>query len=145
MTISKVEYGEQEIAKPSNRKISAILLLGGFQVFGKQGNNITGEFTPTLKLLFLFLLLNSIKGGKGTTSQRLEETFWFDMSKTSAANNRSVNIRKLRLLASKIGDITIVHKNGYWFLELGTNVTCDYYHISALLEDLKIGNRKICL
>ena len=55
MTISKVEYGEQEIAKPSNRKISAILLLGGFQVFDKQGNNITGEFTPTLKLLFLFL------------------------------------------------------------------------------------------
>ena len=47
MTISKVEYGEQEIAKPSNRKISAILLLGGFQVFDKQGNNITGEFTPT--------------------------------------------------------------------------------------------------
>jgi hypothetical protein len=36
-----VEYGEQEIAKPSNRKISAILLLGGFQVFD---NNFTGHF-----------------------------------------------------------------------------------------------------
>ncbi len=111
MTISKVEYGEQEIAKPSNRKISAILLLGGFQVFDKQGNNITGEFTPTLKLLFLFLLLNSIKGGKGTTSQRLEETFWFDMSKTSAANNRRVNIRKLRLILETVGEVQIVNKN----------------------------------
>ena len=124
---------------------STIFLVGGFQVFDSLGQDITGDFTPTLKHLFLFLLLNSIKNEKGVTSQRLDETFWFDMSKTSAANNRSVNIRKLRLLASKIGDITIVHKNGYWFLELGTNVTCDYYHISALLEDLKIGNRKICL
>ena len=85
------------------RKISAILLLGGFQVFDKQGNNITGEFTPTLKLLFLFLLLNSIKGGKGTTSQRLEETFWFDMSKTSAVTTVRVNIRKLRLILETVG------------------------------------------
>ncbi len=37
MTISKVEYGEQEIAKPSNRKISAILLLGGFRSLINKG------------------------------------------------------------------------------------------------------------
>ena len=116
---------------------STVFLVGGFQVFDSLGQDITGNFTPTLKQLFLFLLLNSIKNEKGVTSQRLDETFWFDMSKASAANNRSVNIRKLRLLASKIGDITIVHKNGYWFLKLGTNVTCDYYHISALLKELK--------
>lgn len=139
----KLEHIPLEITTQKiNRKEvkSTIFLVGGFQVFDSLGQDITGDFTPTLKHLFLFLLLNSIKNEKGVTSQRLDETFWFDMSKTSAANNRSVNIRKLRLLASKIGDITIVHKNGYWFLELGTNVTCDYYHISALLEDLK--NRK---
>ena len=140
MTISKVEYGEQEIAKPSNRKISAILLLGGFQVFDKQGNNITGEFTPTLKLLFLFLLLNSIKGGKGTTSQRLEETFWFDMSKTSAANNRRVNIRKLRLILETVGEVQIVNKNDYWYIDMGKDTLCDYHQVCQILNAFEFYN-----
>lgn len=140
MTISKVEYGEQEIAKPSNRKISAILLLGGFQVFDKQGNNITGEFTPTLKLLFLFLLLNSIKGGKGTTSQRLEETFWFDMSKTSAANNRRVNIRKLRLILETVGEVRIVNKNDYWYIDMGKDTLCDYHQVCKILNAFEFYN-----
>ena len=140
MTISKVEYGEQEIAKPSNRKISAILLLGGFQVFDKQGNNITGEFTPTLKLLFLFLLLNSIKGGKGTTSQRLEETFWFDMSKTSAANNRRVNIRKLRLILETVGEVQIVNKNDYWYIDMGEDTLCDYHQVCQILNAFEFYN-----
>ena len=67
--------------EPTEQKVSLVLLLGGFQIFDKQGDNITGDFTPTLKQLFLFLLLNTIKNGKGTTSQCLDETFWFDMSK----------------------------------------------------------------
>lgn len=139
----KVEQISLDItAQKSNRKEvkSTIFLIGGFQVFDSLGKDITGDFTPTLKQLFLFLLLNSIKNEKSVTSQRLDETFWFDMNKTSAANNRSVNIRKLRLLTSKIGDITIIHKNGYYSLELGTDVTCDYYLIYTLLKDTQ--NRK---
>ena len=50
--------------EPTEQKVSSVLLLGGFQVFDKQGGNITGDFTPTLKQLFLFLLLNTIKNGK---------------------------------------------------------------------------------
>lgn len=122
-----------------NQKTSAILLIGGFQVFDKQGNNITGDFTPTLKQLFLFLLLKSIRDGKGTTSQCLDETFWFDMSKPSASNNRNVNIRKLRLIIEKIGDISITNKNGYWNLSLGKDVTCDYKEVMRLLRQVKSG------
>lgn len=123
-----------------DKRVSSILLLGGFQVFDKQGNNITGDFTPTLKQLFLFLLLNSIKNGKGTTSQCLDETFWFDMSKSSASNNRNVNIRKLRLIIEKIGDINISNKNGYWYLNLGAEVTCDYQEVMELLTQAKTEN-----
>ena len=42
--------------EPTEQKVSSVLLLGGFQIFDKQGGNITGDFTPTLKQLFLFLL-----------------------------------------------------------------------------------------
>lgn len=124
----------------TEQKVSSVLLLGGFQVFDKQGCNITGNFTPTLKQLFLFLLLNTIKNGKGTTSQCLDETFWFDMSKSSASNNRNVNIRKLRLIIDKIGDINIANKNGYWYLYVGKDVTCDYQEITRLLNQIKNKN-----
>ena len=131
--------------EPTEQKVSSVLLLGGFQVFDKQGGNITGDFTPTLKQLFLFLLLNTIKNGKGTTSQCLDETFWFDMSKSSASNNRNVNIRKLRLIIEKIGDINIANKNGYWYLNLGKDVTCDYQEVMRLLDQIKdtITDKKI--
>lgn len=122
------------------QRVSSVLLLGGFQVFDKQGCNITGNFTPTLKQLFLFLLLNTIKNGKGTTSQCLDETFWFDMSKSSASNNRNVNIRKLRLIIDKIGDINIANKNGYWYLHLGKDVACDYQEVMRLLNQIKEKN-----
>lgn len=122
---------------PSKQRLSSILLLGGFQVFDKEGGNITADFTPTLKQLFLFLLLNTIQNGKGTTSQCLDETFWFDMSKASASNNRNVNIRKLRLIIEKMGDIHIANKNGYWYLNLGEGVICDYQEVVRLLNLIK--------
>lgn len=121
-------------------KASTVFLFGGFQVFDKYGNNITGNFSPTLKSLFLFLLLSSVKNGKGTTSQDLDEKFWFDMSKSNASNNRRVNIRKLRLICEEIGDINLTHKNGYWYLEIGEQINCDYKQMIALID--KVTNNK---
>lgn len=113
---------------------SAIYLLGGLRIYDKNGENITGEFSPTIKQIMVFLLLNSVKDDKGTTSQRLDETFWFGMDKDSASNNRRVNIRKLRLLLQNVGDIEIINKNSYWYLNIGDKVTCDYKEISMLLN-----------
>lgn len=41
------------------------------------------------------------------------------MSKTSAANNRRVNIRKLRLILETVGEVQIVNKNDYWYIDMG--------------------------
>ncbi|MBN9300324.1 MULTISPECIES: hypothetical protein [Dysgonomonas] len=116
---------------------SAVYLLGGFRIYDRNGENITGEFSPTIKQIMVYLLLNSIKNDKGTTSQRLDETFWFGMDKDSASNNRRVNIRKLRLLLQDIGNIEIINKNSYWYLSIGDNTTCDYSEISLLLDQLQ--------
>jgi DNA-binding SARP family transcriptional activator len=116
---------------------SSISLLGGFQVFNKDGNDMTGDFTPTLQHLFLYIFLYYIKNGKGITSQRLDDTFWFDMEKSKASNNRNVNIRKLRLILSKIGQINISNKGSYWFVEIGKDVTCDYEEVMKDLLLLK--------
>ena len=57
-----------------------------------------------------------------------------DRDKDSASNNRRVNIRKLRLLLQNVGDIEIINKNSYWYLNIGDKVTCDYKEISMLLN-----------
>lgn len=47
---------------------------------------------------------------KGNNFTKIGRDFWFDMSKTSAANNRRVNIRKLRLILETVGEVQIVNK-----------------------------------
>ena len=117
--------------------VSTIKLLGGFQVFDKEGHDITDSFTSIVKQIFLFILLNTIRDGKKVTSDKLDETFWFGMSKSSASNNRSVNIRKLRLLLEKVGNVFVMNRKSYWFIEIGEGVTCDYREVMLLLKKEK--------
>lgn len=119
--------------------ISLIYLLGGFQAFNKEGDDITSDFSQKLKHLFLFFLLQTIKDGKGITSQKLDETFWFGMDKENAANNRSVNIRKLRLILRELGEIMLINRNSYWNLIIEKGVFCDYYKALQLINELKVG------
>lgn len=122
---------EQEDKKP---RISTIHLLGDFQVFDKEGNDITQEFTPIIKQVFLYILLNSIAKGRKVTSQELDETFWLGMNKADASNTRNVNIRKLRLILERTGDIVINYKGGYWSINIGDDITCDYNEINKILQ-----------
>lgn len=122
---------------PMNKHpVSSILLLGGFQIFNMHGDDITGQFTPIIRQLFLRILLESVANGKGVTSQQLDETFWSDMDKTSAVNNRSVNMRKLRIILGQLGEVKIISKNSYWSVSLGNDVYCDYSQIIALLTSV---------
>ena len=122
---------------------SMISFLGGFQVFDKEGNDMTSEFTPTLKFLFLYIFLYSIKNGKGIASQHLDDTFWFNMEKSKASNNRNVNIRKLRLILEKIGHINLSNKGSYWFLEIEQGVICDYKEVTDALLRMKSKKENI--
>jgi hypothetical protein len=65
---------------PMRKSKSSIYLLGGFQVFDKEGVDITSAFTPTLKQLFLIVFLYTIKTGRGISTSKLNEILWFDKS-----------------------------------------------------------------
>jgi two-component SAPR family response regulator len=118
---------------------STIFLLGGFQVFDKNGNDITDSFTPNIKAIFLFLLLNTLKDKK-ITSEKLDETFYLGMDKLSAMNNRSVNITRLRVILENLGDVEVLNKSSYWHIHLGEDIVCDYGEAITLLR--RISNSK---
>ena len=117
-----------------NFKTKYILFLGGFQVFDKNGKNITGDFTPTLKYLLVLIVLYTMKNNKGISSSKLQELLWFDKPEEAARNNRSVNLRKLRVLLQELGDIDITNQNSYWTISFPDDVFLDYKEVLRLMQ-----------
>lgn len=74
---------------------------------------------------------------KGISSEMLIERFWYDKNESSARNNLSVNIKRLRSLLEQVGPIQVVHSNGYWTIELSDSITCDYKNVSQSLESIQ--------
>jgi hypothetical protein len=93
---------------------NSIMLFGGFRVINKDGEEITGKFTPLPKKLFLFILLHSLRDDKGVSTNLLNETFWFDKSPESARNNRAVNIVKIKAILEGLITSSISKDTGYW-------------------------------
>ena len=115
----------------------AIFLFGGFRVMDKDGGDITGEFSPLLKQLFLIILLNTLKDGKGVSSLKLKDTLWFDKTQESAKNNRGVLLSRLRQIFEQVGVVNIENKNSLWTIHFGEGVYCDYYEAVTLMKKLK--------
>jgi two-component SAPR family response regulator len=115
----------------------SIYLFGGFQIVDKQGNDITADFKPLLKNLFLLILLNTIKKGKGISFSKLKEILWFDKSEESANNNRGVALSKIRQIMENVGEIQFNKKGTYWSVEFGEEIYCDYYEALILIKKIK--------
>ncbi|MDR2382499.1 MAG: hypothetical protein LBD76_01265 [Prevotellaceae bacterium] len=115
----------------------AISLFGGFQVIDKDGNDLTTEFKPLVKSLFLLVLLNTIKNGKGISFLKLKEILWFDMSEESANNNRGVAMSKIRQIMKHVGDVQFLKRGMYWMVKFSNDIYCDYYEVLILIRNIK--------
>ena len=134
----QVEHPNIVPIKTTERKTtSSILFMGGFQMYNRKGINITGTFSPTLKQLFLFIYLHTIKNGKGVSSAKLDEVLWFDKSGESARNNRNVNISKLRSVIDEISGVEVINENSFWMIKIDEPIFCDYTEILRLLRKSK--------
>jgi len=64
--------------------------LATFKVLDKDGDEITSQFTPKLKQLFLIILLYSQRSKNGISTQELTDILWKGHSSQSAKNSRGV-------------------------------------------------------
>lgn len=114
----EVEVTKTEIADFDNFKVETpdyqLIFFGGFQVVDKNSEDITNNFTPLIKELFLLIWLHTFKNNKGISTEKLTEILWYDKSDKSAQNNRAVNLAKLRTLLRELGDFTLSKETGYW-------------------------------
>ena len=130
----KESYESQ--SQPAVCKKSSILFLDGFQVWDKEGADITKSFTPILKQLLILIILYSVNNKKGISNVTLRELLWFDKMDESAQNNRRVNIRKLKLLLEKLDGAELVKESTYWSVKL-TRTYCDYIEVCNFIEKVK--------
>lgn len=102
---------------------NTIFLFGDMQVFDRSGTEITKQFTPLIKELFLVILLYTIRWERGISSEKLKDLLWMDKSVESARNNRSVNIAKLKSILEKISDCEVSMETGYWRINFNEQTT----------------------
>ncbi|MCY1723326.1 hypothetical protein OU798_23450 [Prolixibacteraceae bacterium Z1-6] len=128
-----VPAAENQRLVPFSEK-GRILMFGGFQVFDRNSIDITYRFSPTLKELFLLLILHTVDGNKGITSKKIQEYLWPDKSDLNAKNNRGVNIKKLRQILEDIGDVKITYDGNYWKINHDDEVFCDIEFIKQQIS-----------
>jgi hypothetical protein len=132
ITVSGMPFLQNHIERDIH---SSIFLFGQFQVFDKGGHDITGLFTPLLKELFLIICINTIRQGRGISSEMLNEKLWRDKSEKDAKNNRSVNIAKLKVILESIGNCVINKESGFWqFQVTDDNINIDFRNYTAIVK-----------
>lgn len=129
----------ENTVKYFDRTKGAVSLLGQFSVYDKEGNNITEQFTPRLKELFLLLVLYSEKKKHGVSVEKVTEIIWFDKKESAARNNRNVTLRKLRILLEAVGNVEIVSSNGYLSVRWGKDIFCDYHTMMTYVKAYNEG------
>ncbi|MBD3628913.1 galactose oxidase [Cyclobacterium sp.] len=121
-----------------------IYLFGVFQMFDSEGNDITKNFTPLIRELFLVILLFTIRWERGISSEKLKDLLWFDKTAESARNNRSVNIAKLKAILAKVDGCHISKETGYWKVNTDpTKIGVDYLKYHHIVQDKSILNKSI--
>lgn len=117
---------------------NAIFLFGDLQVYDGKGHEITKQFTPLIKELFLVILLYTIRWDRGISSEKLKELLWSDKSAESARNNRSVNIAKLKNILEQLNNCSVSKETGYWRINFENAKTfIDYQHYINIVKDKK--------
>ncbi|MCL3849791.1 MULTISPECIES: hypothetical protein [Parabacteroides] len=114
----------------------SIRFLGRFCVKDKNGEDITDQFTPMLKQLFVLLILFTVKQENGISGSKLIQYLWSDKIEESAKNNRNVYLSKLRVLVDKVGGIEIISKNSFWTIRFSKDTVCDYAEAMRYLNEI---------
>ncbi|PRD48888.1 Kelch repeat-containing protein [Sphingobacterium haloxyli] len=134
----------QEAEPEDVPKTNTIFLFGDFQIYDKEGNDITRLFTPLIKELLLIALLYTLRWGRGISSQKLTEILWFDKTTESARNNRSVNIAKLKSILDKLEGFQVSKETGYWKINVDAPSYIDYKdYLHIVNREKKISKMEV--
>lgn len=109
--MEQLEEGEAGVPR------STIKLFGQFDVTTAGGQQLTRQFTPLLKELFLLIVIDSLRYHKGVPAEKMNELLWHNKDVKDAKNNRAVNLAKIKNILEKLEGCTISRETGAWKFE----------------------------
>lgn len=112
-------------------------LWGGFTVIDASGTDVSNQFSPKIKELFLLLFFNSIGGTLGIRAQKIYEKLWPGYEKPKAKNALGVTMGRLRNALQEVESVSILNENGAWVLEWKNETPTDYHLTLLCLEGLQ--------
>lgn len=121
---------------------NALFLFGEFQLFDREGVDIIRSFSPVLRELFLVIYLHTVQSGRGISTDKLMETLWPGKPLSSARNNRSVNVTKLKNLLEGVEYLQLVKNDDYLSLVADPeHFYVDYAHYRTLVSERRQPGR----
>lgn len=134
-----VEIEEADGQLPTARIIplkNSISLFGTFTAIGKNGRDMTYMFSPKIRHLFLYILINSITKD-GVLSSDLNNLFWPDKPDDKIKNLKNVTMNHLRKTLQELEGIELTHQKGYFKLVITEECYCDYQRFFSLTDGIK--------
>ena len=123
-------------------KKNTLEVLGGFRLFNDEKEEISSQFTPRVKELFLLIWCRTfLTRTHGISSEELSGILWENASPESAKTNRGVNINKLRKLLAPVKGIDVVFEEKLWRITVDREVICDFLRYKKLKNAMKRGER----
>ncbi len=117
---------------PSN----TLSLFGTFYTTDRNGRDITYMFSPKIRHLFLYLLVNSITKD-GVLSSDLNSLFWPDKPDDKIKNLKNVTMNHLRKTLQEMDGIELAYQKGYFKIQLTEACYCDYQRFFVLTRGMK--------
>lgn len=136
-TTASVDTGDTELKVNDTTEVgkqsNAVYLLGDFTVFDKNGKDITYQFSPKIKQLFILILLNSRTKG-GVSSRRISAALWADKDVAKTKNIKGVTLNHLRSIVADLDGIALSYLNDTYSFDLSEAFFCDYF---TVIDSLK--------
>ena len=119
------------------KKDNRIELFGSFQVYSETEGEVSKRFSPLLRQILSFFILNTYEDGNGVSIKKLNDTFWSGSPKEKTKENRGANLKKLRKLLEDIPGLTLAYKEKKWFLEFNDHLFIDILEFKRLKQILQ--------
>lgn len=137
--LEEAKVAEQEepfIPDTITTRKNSISLFDTFTVIDKNGRDMTYMFSPKIRHLFLYILVNSI-AKDGVLSSDLNNLFWPDKPDDKIKNLKNVTMNHLRKILQEMEGIELTHQKGYFKLVLTEECYCDYQRFFLLTGGMK--------
>lgn len=114
---------------------NSISILGHFHVRNRDGQDISSQFSPTLRKLLAVLIIYTVKYKQGILGDKLNMLIWAYKPEGTASNNRNVYISRLRAVLEGMDGVSINTKNKYLSVSFSDEVLCDYKELMRLVDE----------